>query len=129
VIPDPEAFATLLCEWCLDVHERDHVLVFTTPRAAPLVRALHRAAIARGAWPPGLRLGLPGLTEDFYKHAPDDLLDSYPPLDMAEIEHADAYLRIDAPENTRALAEVDPARIHRVARARAPIQELRLSRR
>jgi aminopeptidase len=127
--PDPDAFANLLCEWCLDVQERNYVLVVSTPLAAPLVRAFHRAAIGRGAWPPGLRIGLPGIAEDFYGLASDELLDSYPPLDMAEIEHADAYLRIDAPENTRALAEVDPARIARVARARAPIQELRLTKR
>ena len=52
-----------------------------------------------------------------------------PPHDLAEIEHADAYLRIDAPENTRALAAIDPATIARAARARAPIQEVRLSKR
>lgn len=126
---DPEAFATLLCEWCLDIRERAYLLVFSTPRAAPLLRALNRAVIARGAWPPGLRIGLPGISEDIYKLAPDELLDSYPPLDMAEIEHADAYLRIDAPENTRALAEVDPGVLARVARARAPIQEVRLTKR
>jgi aminopeptidase len=127
--PDPEAFANLLCDWCLDVHERDYLLVFTTTRAAPLIRALHRALITRGAWTPGLRIGLPGLTEDFYALASDEQLDAYPPLDMAEIEHADAYLRIDAPENTRALAEVDPAKIARTAKARAPLQEVRLSKR
>ena len=28
--PDPQAFATLLCDWCLDIHERDYVLLFST---------------------------------------------------------------------------------------------------
>jgi len=126
---DPDAFATLLCDWCLDVRERDYVLVFTTTLAAPLVRAFHRLLITRGAWAPGLRIGLPGLAEDFYRFAPDDLLDNYAPLDLAEIEHADAYLRVDAPENTRALADVDPAALARVSRARSPIQEVRLSKR
>jgi aminopeptidase len=126
---DPDAFATLLCDWCLDVRGRDHVLVFTTPLAAPLVRAFHRELITRGAWPPGLRIGLPGLAEDFYKLAPDELLDAFPPLDLAEVQHADAYLNIQAPENTRALADTDPATIARAARARAPIQEVRLSKR
>jgi aminopeptidase len=126
---DPDAFAALICAWCLDVHERDYVLVFTTPRAAPLARALHRALISRGAWPPGLRIGLPGIAEDFYKLAPDDLLDNFAPQDLTEMEGIDAYLRIDAPENTRALSEVDPARLGRASRARAPIQEARMSKR
>jgi aminopeptidase len=129
VIPDPEAFATLLCEWCLDVHERDYVLVFTTPRAATVVRALNRAMISRGAWPPGVRIAIPGLAEDFYRLAPDDLLDNYAPHDLAEMERTDAYLRIDAPENTRALTGIDPATVARAARARQPVQEVRMGKR
>jgi aminopeptidase len=126
---DADAFATLLCDWCLDVRERDYVLVFTTTLAAPLVRALHRALILRGAWAPGLRIALPGLAEDFYELASDDLLDNFAPQDLAEMERIDAYLRIDAPENTRALAEIDPATLARAARARSPIQEVRLGKR
>ena len=117
-LPDPDAFADLLCDWCLRVRERDYVLVFSTPQAAPLVRALHRAVIARGAWAPGLRIAIPGVAEDFYKLASDELLDAFPPQELAEMERIDAYLRIDAPENTRALADVDPAVLARAARAR-----------
>jgi aminopeptidase len=126
---DADAFATLLCEWCLDVRKRDYVLVSTTALAAPLVRAFHRELITRGAWPPGVRVGLPGLAEDFYRFASDDLLDNHPPQDLAEAERADAFLSIQAPENTGALAEVDPAMIARAARARNPIQEVRLGKR
>jgi aminopeptidase len=127
--PDPDAFAALLCDWCLDVHERDYVLVFTTPRAASVVRALNRAMISRGAWPPGIRIAIPGLAEDFYRLAPDDLLDNYTPQDLAEMERTDAYLRIDAPENTRALTGIDPATVARAARARQPVQEVRMGKR
>ena len=127
--PDPDAFAALLCDWCLRVHERDYVLVFSTPQAAPLLRALHRAVIARGAWAPGLRISIPGVAEDFYKLASDELLDAFPPQELAEMERIDAYLRIDAPENTRALADVDPAVLTRAARARSPIQEARMGKR
>ena len=126
---DPDAFANLLCDWCLDVRERDYVLVFTTTLAAPLIRAFHRALIARGAWAPGLRIAIPGVAEDFYRLASDDLLDNFAPQDMAEMERTDAYLNIQAPENTRALAEIDPATIARAARARRPIQEVRLGKR
>jgi aminopeptidase len=126
---DPDAFANLLCQWCLDVRRRDYVLVFTTPLAAPLIRALHRALITRGAWAPGLRIAIPGVAEDFYRLAPDELLDEFPPQDLAEMQRIDAYLRIDAPENTRTLAEIDPAVIARASRARSPIQEVRLGKR
>jgi aminopeptidase len=128
-LPDPGVFADLLCDWCLRVGERDYVLVFSTPQAAPLLRALHRAVIARGAWAPGLRIAIPGVAEDYYKLASDELLDAYPPQELAEMERIDAYLRIDAPENTRALADVDPAVLTRAARARSPIQEARMGKR
>jgi aminopeptidase len=126
---DPDAFARLLCEWCLDIGEHDYVLIASTPLAAPLIRSVHREMIARGAWTPGVRIGLPGLAEDFYALAPDDLLDHIPPQDLAEMERADAYLNIQAPENTRSLVGVDPERIARVSRARAPILEARMSKR
>ena len=90
---------------------------------------VHRALITRGAWTPGLRIGLPGLAEDFYRLAGDELLDNFAPHRAGGDRAADAFLRIDAPENTRALADVDPAVIARAARARAPIQEVRLGKR
>ena len=128
-LPDPDAFADLLCDWCLRVRERDYVLAFSTPQAAPVLRALHRAVIARGGWAPGLRIAIPGVAEDFYKLASDELLDAFPPQELAEMERIDAYLRIDAPENTRALADVDPGVLTRAARARSPIQEARMGKR
>jgi aminopeptidase len=126
---DPGAFATLLCDWCLEVRERQSVLVSTTPLAAPLVRAFHAAAISRGAWPPAARIAIPGVAEDFYRLAGDELLDNYSPPDMADAQQADAFLAIQAPENTRALSGVEPAVIARALRALDPVREVRFSKR
>jgi aminopeptidase len=126
---DPDAFAALLCDWCLEVGERTSVLVSTTPLAAPLIRSLHAALITRGAWPPALRIAMPGVAEDFYRLASEELLDNYSPLDMVDAQNADAFLGIQAPENTRALAGVAPDLVARAGRARAPIQEVRLGKR
>jgi aminopeptidase len=129
VTPDPDAFAELLCDWCLEVRERNYVVLTTTPLAASLVRAINRALITRGAWPAALRITLPGLTEDFYRLASDEQLDSFPPQDLAEMERIDSYLSITAPENTRALASVDPGTIARASRARKPVHEARMTKR
>jgi aminopeptidase len=122
---DPDAFARLLCDWCIEARARDQVLVGSTLQSVPLVAALHRALLARGAWPL-LRLSPDDLDEQFYHCAGEHQLDSFAPIELAEAEGADAVIRIDAPANTRALAGVDPAVITRAARARAPIQEARL---
>ncbi len=125
---DPQAFAELLCGWCLDVQPGQQVLVRSTTLAEPLLRALHSTILAREAWPL-LRVELPGIEEDFYAHARDAQLDGFGSLAQAEAAQADAFLTIQAPFNTRALADADPARIARVARARAPLGELRMTKR
>ena len=112
-LPDPDAFADLLCDWCLRVRERDYVLVFSTPQAAPLLRAFHRAVIARGAWAPGLRIAIPGVAEDFYKLASDELLDALPAAGAGR-DGADRRL----PADRRAREHAGPGR-RRPGRAHA----------
>jgi aminopeptidase len=122
---DPDAYAALLCDWCLDVQPDQQVLVATTTLAQEPVLALHAEILRRGAWPL-IRMTPPALQESLYAHATDAQLDRYAPLELIEVEQADAWLRIDAPANTRALANVDPSRVARVGRAVSPIQETRL---
>jgi aminopeptidase len=125
---DADAFAALLCDWCLDVRAGQQVLVSATTLAVPLARAMHAAVLQRSAWPL-LRLAPPSLAADFYRHARDAQLDEFAPVELAEIQAADAVVAIDAPANTRALADVDPDLLARAARARAPLREARLARR
>jgi aminopeptidase len=125
---NPDGFATLLCDWCLEVAPGQQILILSTTLAESLVVALHREVLRRGAWPL-LRISPPGLTEDFYRVASEAQLDGFAPLELTEVETADAYLRIDAPQNTRGLADVAPELIARAARARRPVQEARLARR
>jgi aminopeptidase len=124
--PDPDAFAALLCDWCLELQPGQQVLLSTTTLALPLVRALHRAVLAREAWA-ALRVAPPWLTEDFYRHAGPAQLDGYAPLELADAQGADAMIAIDAPANTRALAGIDPGLIARAGRARTPVREARLA--
>jgi aminopeptidase len=128
IVPEPDAFAALVCDWCLEVQPGQQVLVASTTLAHHPVMALHRALLQRGAWPL-LRLAPPENAEEFYRWAGETHLDGFAPLELLEMQTADAHLRIDAPANTRALAGVDPALQARAARARAPVQEARLARR
>jgi aminopeptidase len=128
VTPDPDRFAALLCDWCLQLQPGDQVLLFTTTLAADLVRAVYAAVLQRDAWPL-LRVTPPELGADFYRYASARHLDGYPAADMEEMRAATAFLRIDAPADTRALANIDPALIARAARARQPIHEVRMARR
>jgi aminopeptidase len=125
---DPAAFARLLAGYCLEVEPGQQVVVASTTLAAPLLLALHRELLERDAWPL-LRVELPGQAEGFWEAAGERHLDEVAPAALAEVQGTDASLRIQAPENTQALAGVDPARSARAARAAAPMREAMLSRR
>ncbi|HWF56162.1 MAG TPA: aminopeptidase [Solirubrobacteraceae bacterium] len=125
---DPDAYARLLCDWCLEPQPGQQVIVVSTTLAEPALLALHRELLAREAFPL-LRVSPPGLAADYYRYAGAPQLDGFAPLELAEVEGMDAWLRIDAPANTRALAGIDPDRISRAGRARRPIQETRLTKR
>ncbi len=126
--PDPDAHAALLCDWCIGVQADDQVLVGMTFQAVPLVRAIHNALLERGAWPL-IRLASGELAADFFRHARDAQIEGFAPIELAEVQEADAVIAITAPANTRALASVDPSLIARAGRARAPVQEVRLQKR
>jgi aminopeptidase len=125
---DPDAFATLIADYCLEVRPGQQVLVRSTTLATPLLLALQRALLEREAWPL-LRPELEGADEGFWGAARDIHLDGFPPLALAEAEGADARVGIQAPFNTRALAGVDAARMARAARARQPVRNAGLRQR
>jgi aminopeptidase len=119
---DPARFADLLAGYCLDVQPGQEVVVRSTALAAPLLLECQRAILERDAWPL-LRVELPGATASHYRHARDRHLDSFSEVAYAESRKAHAQLAIQAPENTRALAGIDPERLARAARARKPLRE------
>ncbi|CAA9478827.1 MAG: Aminopeptidase [uncultured Solirubrobacteraceae bacterium] len=126
--PDPRAFAALLCDYCLEVRPGQQVVVRSSTLAAPLLLELQSALLGREAWPL-LRVDLPGQSENWWQSARDAHLDSHAAVDLHEARETDASIRIDAPENAAALANVDPARMARAARARSEIREAALRRR
>jgi aminopeptidase len=125
---DTARFAELLVGYCLDVQASEEVLVRSTTLAEPLLLELQRAILARDAWPL-LRVELPDSTAAFHRHARDVHLDGFPEVSYAEAKKAHCQLAIAAPENTRALADVDPERLTRAARARKPLRDQALKKR
>lgn len=126
--PDPAAFAELLCDYCLEVEAGQQVVLRSSTLAAPLLLELQRALLERDAWPL-LRVELPGQGEAYWDAARDSHLDGFAAMELTEAQSTDASIAILAPDNARALAGVDPARLTRAARARAEVREAGLNRR
>jgi aminopeptidase len=125
---DARKFARLLCEWCLEPQPGDQVVIASSTLAADAVLALQTEVLERDAYPI-LRISLPGQEENFWAAARGRHLDRHAPMDLLEAQTTQRSIRIDAPSNTRALANVDPARLARAARARARVREAALERR
>ena len=123
-----DGFARLLTDYCLEVSEGQQVAIASTTLAAPLLLALQREVLERGAWPL-LDVTLPGQSEGFWRAVGDAQLDAVPSAELAAARELDASLRIQATDNANALASVDPSRLARAARAQAPLRELRLAKR
>jgi aminopeptidase len=124
-IPDPDAFAALLCDWSMGVRAGDRVGIMSTTLAGDLAKSLHRAVLERDAWP-YVALEPPGLAADLYRLAHARHRSEPPPTHMAVSGALDAFVRIEAPANTTELADVDPAVVAEVATARRPLQEASL---
>ncbi|HEY2440860.1 MAG TPA: aminopeptidase [Solirubrobacteraceae bacterium] len=123
---DHNAFAALLCDWCMRVAPGERVGVYSTTLAEELALAVHAAVLERDAWP-YVRLEPSRLGADFYRHARDRHRTEAPPVDLAVTAALDAFVRIDAPANTTELADIDPALVAAVAGARRPLQEASLA--
>lgn len=126
--PDPDAFAALLCDWCLEVSSGQRVLVNSTTLAEPLAVALHEAILERDGWP-FIWLSPASLAADFHRFGSELHFGGPHPTELALFEAVDSVVRIDAPANVSELSNIDPDLIQRAATARRPLQELRLSRR
>jgi aminopeptidase len=121
-MPDPRVtkLAQVLTSYSLQLKPGQQFVLRTTPLAQDLNLAVYTEAVKAGAfvW---VQQSIHGAEEAFYKYASDQLLDFIAPVRKLIMETFDASLYIEAEENTKSLAGVDPSRM---ARARKAASEL-----
>jgi aminopeptidase len=121
--PRLEQYATLLVDDCVDIQPGWQVLVFAQPLARPLVDEVCRQLGRRGAYAL-LRLGFTiGVNAPWVKEAPEELLGKVSAISAYELEHADSYIAILAPENTREGVDIPADRFGLVQQAARPYAE------
>lgn len=104
-----DKLAEILVDYSIKVKPGDWVHVDGGRIAVPLVKRVVACVLAAGGRP-SVSLNSDELEEVFMTRAADEQLAWASPLDMYMVEQADAAIFIAAPENTRALSAVDPAR-------------------
>jgi aminopeptidase len=95
--------------------------------STPLIRELYRAAVRAGGHPTA-EVVIDETAEDLLLEGTDAQLE-WVPFDVRwNAEHGDVWIAIDAPENTKYLSGVDPARMARRVKGREPYQEQAMER-
>ena len=113
--PRVTAYAELLVERCLDVQPGWQVVVSAGMLARPLVESVSRLLGRRGAYAvQRLSLTGTGINVPWAQEAPDELLDNPASIETHLFHEADAWIGIEAPENTRELAGLEPERLGRI---------------
>jgi len=108
------------------VREGDEVIVSGGVAAEPLLKEVYAHVLDVGATPM-LQTALPGVQELFFEHAQERHYEKTPSVVRALYESADAFISIMAPQNTRALAAVDPKKQQALGKRDKDLQEMILA--
>jgi aminopeptidase len=121
-----ERYADLLVTYCMRVEDGDLVVLEVGTDAAPMARALVRSVLTAGG-EPSLHLTYPELTSDLLELGGDAFYERDPAFELAEIDLATAWVRVNAPHNAYALAGIDPERVARLGKRNAEVTRRRVA--
>ncbi|MFT4039718.1 MAG: aminopeptidase [Thermomicrobiales bacterium] len=122
-----DRWADVMVDYCTSVRADDKVAILGGVAAEPLLRAIHRAALRKGA---EVHL-LPSLSEslaDTLNNASEAQLAHVSELERWRHEVATVTITVMASTNTRAQTSVDPARQTIYSRARAELKDISMRR-
>lgn len=119
--------AAVLTDYCAEIKKGDAVLLRGTTLAVPLVEAVYKECIIRGAHTEVI-IETDNLQNLFFAHAQPHQLDYTSPYLKYYIEHVDAVISIIADYNSKRLSNVPPQKIARKAQAQQEINTILLER-
>ncbi|HEX6490705.1 MAG TPA: aminopeptidase [Gaiellaceae bacterium] len=114
--PRFDRLAELVLAHSLELQGGQVLRIEASAAATPLVLALHREAIRRGAHA-YVDLELEGLQEILVAEGSDQQLDFVSPVEQRELERVDAVITIWSESNTRSFSRLDPERHRRLIAA------------
>ncbi len=108
--PRIEKLADVLVNYSVAVRPGDKVLIRGEIAAEPLLKAVYAKVLQAGGHPMVVA-ALPGMDELFFEYAKEDQLTHVPTPIKLIMETYDVSIGIRAETNTKALSQVDPAKI------------------
>lgn len=121
--PRIEQLANILINHSVAVQPGETVLICSNELAQPLVEAVYKKVLVKGAFPV-LKITFSTLAPLYYQHASGKQLDTLLEIEELTFKQAQVMVDIDAPGNVKDLSTIDPGRLTRRAKATQPIKEM-----
>ena len=112
--PRVARLADVLVNYSTSVQPGEWVGILGDTSALPLLREVY-SAVVRAGGNPTLMMSDEVMRREFFRHANDAQIAWVDPTMQQYIDHADVYIRVNAPTNTRAMSNIDPRRIQQLA--------------
>ena len=125
--PRVAKLADLLVNYSIAAKPGQKVAVQGSTAAEPLIQAIYASLLDAGAHPTVLAT-LPGLEETFYRHASDEQLQFVSPVSRLVLETYDGLIALWGSANTKALSNVDPAKLAMNQRAGSELTKIFMKR-
>ncbi len=122
-----DKYASVLVDYSTEVKKGDIVIIRAEAQAQPLLKAVYKAVLEKGAYPL-TRISVDGLTETYFKTATDEQLEFIDPFTKFEYEKVDKFISIGAPYNTKNLTRIPPEKQAKRSGATKPLSDLLLQR-
>uniref|UniRef100_A0A7C5XJA0 Aminopeptidase n=1 Tax=Ignisphaera aggregans TaxID=334771 RepID=A0A7C5XJA0_9CREN len=122
-----DKYSKLILDYCVNVKKFDEIAIYASTEAFPLVKELWKGIILRNAYP---RLIITDeiLSELFYRHASQELLEYVSPIDRFVMEKIDVRINILSPTHSKPFISIDPEKIKIRSRALSIIREIFMKR-
>jgi aminopeptidase len=114
--------AQLVVDYALKVKKNENVIISGGVEAQEFLSALYKEIILKGGHPI-LKVGLPGLSSFFYKHAQKHQIEKYPDHLDHLIKNSQKYIGISTASNTKELTNSDSKKIAQRSKVVYPISE------
>ncbi len=122
-----EKLADLLVNYSVNVKSGDTVAIQGDTLAEPLLKAIFVKVLQAGGHP-YFQTSLNGINELFFQYASDEQIRHIPPPGKLMNDTYDVMIHIGGEENTKALTNVDPAKIVARQQSRTELQKTFLQR-
>jgi len=112
--------AKIIVDYSTKVKKGEYVQIISDYEAKDLVLEVYKNVLKKGAFPI-VKISVPGMAYNYYKHATEEQLNHFPKLAMNEMKETDATIFIGASSNTKELANIDSKKIAMRQKATKPI--------